>query len=42
MGINKNDLSREEFVDKIWEWKEEYGNEIMNQFQRMGCSFDYS
>ena len=41
-GIHKNDITREEFVKHIWQWKEQYGGEIMKQFTRMGCSFDYS
>lgn len=41
-GIDKRKLTREEFVGHIWKWKEEYGKEIMTQFTRMGCSFDYS
>lgn len=29
-GISKYDLGREKFVEKVWEWKEEYGNTITN------------
>ena len=40
-GINKNDLSREEFLDHAWEWKEKYGGIIINQLQKLGCSCDW-
>lgn len=41
---NKYDLGREEFTKRIWEWKEQYGTEIINQQKRMGvsCDWDYS
>ena len=39
--IDKSKLTREEFLKYIWQWKEEYGGEIMNQFTKLGCSFDY-
>nr|BDT26787.1 valine--tRNA ligase [Bacteriovorax sp. HI3] len=39
----RRDFSREEFVKKIWAWKEEYGNHILNQQRAMGtsCDWDY-
>ena len=42
-GIKRQDLSREEFLEKIWEWKEKYGNIILDQFKKLGISgyFDY-
>ena len=40
-GINKNDLSREEFLDHAWEWKEKYGGIIINQLKKLGCSCDW-
>ena len=40
-GINKKDLSREEFLKHAWEWKEEYGGTIINQLQKLGCSCDW-
>jgi valyl-tRNA synthetase len=41
---NKHDLGREEFTKRIWAWREEYGNEIVNQQKKMGvsCDWDYS
>ena len=40
-GINKNDLSREEFLKYAWEWKEKYGGIIINQLKKLGCSCDW-
>jgi valyl-tRNA synthetase len=40
-GINKNDLSREEFLKYAFEWKEKYGGIIYNQIERLGCSVDW-
>ena len=41
-GIKKNDLGRKKFVEKIWEWKKESGNTIINQLKKLGCSCDWS
>ena len=40
-GIDKHDLGREAFVDKVWEWREEYGGRIVKQLRRMGSSCDW-
>jgi valyl-tRNA synthetase len=40
-GINKNDLSREDFLKYAWEWKEEYGGIILQQLKKLGCSLDW-
>ena len=40
-GINKNDLTREEFLKYAFEWKEKYGNIIYNQIAKLGCSVDW-
>ncbi len=40
-GINKNDLTREEFLAHAWEWKEEYGGVILEQLKKLGCSCDW-
>lgn len=40
-GIDKNDLGREEFLKKAWEWKEEYGGTIISQLKKMGSSCDW-
>jgi valyl-tRNA synthetase len=37
----RQDLVRDEFVRRIWEWKEQYGNEIVNQQKKMGVSTDW-
>ena len=39
--INKNDLSREEFLKYAFEWKEKYGGIIYNQIAKLGCSVDW-
>ena len=41
-GIDKQDLGREGFLEKAWEWKEEYGGAIIHQFKKLGCSCDWS
>ena len=40
--INKNNLSRKEFVKHVWKWKNQSGNQIINQLKRLGCSCDWS
>ncbi len=40
-GIDKNDLGREGFLEKAWEWKEEYGGRIIRQLKRMGSAADW-
>ncbi|RQV99672.1 MAG: valine--tRNA ligase, partial [Calditrichaeota bacterium] len=35
------DLGREAFVERVWEWKEQYGNRIIFQLKKMGCSCDW-
>jgi valyl-tRNA synthetase len=40
-GIDKNQLSREKFLDYAFEWKEKYGGIIYNQIERLGCSVDW-
>lgn len=41
-GISRYDLGREAFLDKAWEWKEEYADFIRQQWAKMGLSLDYS
>ncbi|MDD5032928.1 MAG: valine--tRNA ligase [Candidatus Pacebacteria bacterium] len=38
----RHDLGREKFLEKIWEWKEQYGNTILNQLKKLGSSCDWS
>lgn len=41
-GIDKNNLSREEFLKYAFEWKDKYGGIIYNQIERLGCSVDWN
>ena len=41
-GINKNDIGRDKFIEKVWEWKAESGDLIINQLKKLGCSCDWS
>ncbi len=41
-GIDKNNLTREEFLQYAFEWKEKYGGIIYNQIERLGCSVDWN
>ena len=40
-GINKEDISRDEFLNHAWEWKKQYGNIILDQLKQIGCSCDW-
>ena len=40
-GRTRQELGREEFVRRVWEWKEEYGSRIVEQYKRLGASCDY-
>ena len=40
-GKSKHDLGREAFVERVWQWRHEYGSTIVEQFKRLGCSCDY-
>ncbi|CAM4127704.1 valine--tRNA ligase [Paenibacillus alkaliterrae] len=41
-GISRHDLGREAFLEKVWEWKDQYANTIREQWAKMGLSLDYS
>ncbi len=41
-GVNKRDLGREGFLEKAWQWKEEYASNIRSQWAKLGLSLDYS
>ncbi|MEO8477573.1 MAG: valine--tRNA ligase [Actinomycetota bacterium] len=41
-GIERRDLGREAFVERVWAWKEQYGGEIVEQIKRMGASLDWT
>ena len=40
-GIDKNDLGREGFLEKCWDWRKEYGTRIVNQLKKLGSSCDW-
>ena len=40
-GLRKEDIGREAFDRRVWEWREQYGSTIINQLKRLGCSCDY-
>jgi len=41
-GLTRHDLGREKFVERVWQWKQEYGGQILNQIRREGASVDWS
>ncbi len=41
-GIRKRDLGREKFVERVWQWREQYGGRILEQMKRAGDSCDWS
>lgn len=41
-GKTRNDLGREEFLKRIWDWKEKHGGIIIQQLKKLGCSCDWS
>ncbi|NQU07641.1 MAG: class I tRNA ligase family protein, partial [Candidatus Abyssubacteria bacterium] len=40
-GVTRHDLGREEFVGRVWQWREKYGSQITSQLKRLGCSCDW-
>jgi len=40
-GVDRHELGREKFIERVWEWKEEYGSRIVEQYKRLGASCDY-
>ncbi|NCC96167.1 MAG: valine--tRNA ligase, partial [Synergistales bacterium] len=40
-GLSRHQMSREDFVKRVWEWKEEYGNRIISQQKKLGNSCDW-
>ena len=40
-GIDHRDLGRDEFIRRVWEWKERHGSAIIRQFKSLGCSCDW-
>jgi len=41
-GKTRFDLGREKFIERMWQWMEKYGDIILNQFKKIGCSLDWS
>ena len=41
-GLGRHDLGREKFVERVWDWREEYGSRILNQVRKMGASVDWT
>ncbi len=41
-GLTRHDLGREKFIKRVWQWKEKYGDLILNQLKKLGCSCDWS
>ena len=41
-GKSRADMTREAFIDRVWQWKAESGGAIVNQLRRLGCSADWS
>jgi valyl-tRNA synthetase len=40
-GTSREEIGREAFTERVWEWKEQYGSTIIEQYQRLGASCDY-
>jgi valyl-tRNA synthetase len=40
-GTSREELGREAFIERVWQWREQYGGTIIGQFQRLGASLDY-
>ena len=40
-GTSRRELGREAFIERVWEWRERYGSQIIEQFKRLGASADY-
>ena len=41
-GKSRHDISREEMLERIWAWREKYGDTILQQLKELGCSYDWS
>ncbi|XP_016704747.2 valine--tRNA ligase, mitochondrial 1 [Gossypium hirsutum] len=41
-GLTRHDVGRENFVNEVWKWKDEYGGTILGQLRRLGASLDWS
>ena len=41
-GLDRHEIGREKFIERVWEWRELYGGKIINQLKRLGASCDWS
>ncbi|ADY74095.1 Valyl-tRNA synthetase [Desulfurobacterium thermolithotrophum DSM 11699] len=41
-GLTRHDIGREEFLERVWKWKDQYGSRIINQLKKLGTSCDWS
>ena len=41
-GLTRYDLGRDKFLERVWDWKNKFGNRIINQIKKLGCSCDWS
>ena len=41
-GLTRYDLGREKFLERVWDWKHQYGNRIINQLKKLGASCDWT
>ncbi len=41
-GLTRYDLGREKFLERVWDWKNKYGNRIISQLKKLGCSCDWT
>ena len=41
-GLKRQDLGREKFIARVWDWKEKYGSTIIHQLKKLGCSCDWN
>jgi valyl-tRNA synthetase len=41
-GASRHELGREKFIERVWEWRKDYGGRILNQIRRMGASVDWT
>ncbi|MBQ2890708.1 MAG: valine--tRNA ligase [Clostridia bacterium] len=40
-GLTRYDLGRDKFLERVWDWKEQYGSRIISQIKKLGCSCDW-
>jgi valyl-tRNA synthetase len=40
-GVSRQDIGREAFLERVWQWRERYGSQIVEQYKRLGASCDY-